>query len=266
MRRGVTDTDIATRQATAPRLSTGGWLLGFGLGGFFDGILLHQILQWHHLLSLVEGVGDLRAQMLFDGLFHAAMYVIAAAGLALLWRDRHALARPGAGRRLLGILLVGFGSWHIADGVLSHWVLGIHRIRLDSAHPLAWDMGWFLGLGILPVVLENRFGAGGGGGRGRGLLPGLTLLAAAGAVWSAWPPPVTGSRLVIFRPGIRDGVALAAIRAAGGEPLTRMHGVWIVGWPAGTRVASLYREGALLVGGSFAGAGCLGWSSASTQR
>ena len=25
--------------------------LGLGLGGFFDGIVLHQILQWHHMLS-----------------------------------------------------------------------------------------------------------------------------------------------------------------------------------------------------------------------
>lgn len=28
-----------------------GYLLGFALGGFFDGILLHQVLQWHHLLD-----------------------------------------------------------------------------------------------------------------------------------------------------------------------------------------------------------------------
>ena len=28
-----------------------GIILGVGLGGFVDGILLHQILQWHHMLS-----------------------------------------------------------------------------------------------------------------------------------------------------------------------------------------------------------------------
>lgn len=28
-----------------------GILLGLGLGGFFDGIVLHQILQWHHMLT-----------------------------------------------------------------------------------------------------------------------------------------------------------------------------------------------------------------------
>jgi uncharacterized membrane protein len=28
-----------------------GLLMGIGLGGFVDGILLHQILQWHHMLT-----------------------------------------------------------------------------------------------------------------------------------------------------------------------------------------------------------------------
>ena len=28
-----------------------GVFFGLGLGGFFDGIVLHQVLQWHHMLS-----------------------------------------------------------------------------------------------------------------------------------------------------------------------------------------------------------------------
>ena len=28
-----------------------GILFGLGLGGFVDGIVLHQLLQWHHMLS-----------------------------------------------------------------------------------------------------------------------------------------------------------------------------------------------------------------------
>ncbi|WP_460744124.1 DUF2243 domain-containing protein [Mariniluteicoccus endophyticus] len=34
-----------------PGIALPGILLGIGLGGFLDGILLHQILQWHHMLS-----------------------------------------------------------------------------------------------------------------------------------------------------------------------------------------------------------------------
>jgi len=70
---------------TSPWVRWGG-TLGFALGGFFDGILLHQILQWHHLFSLVPGMDDLRLQVLWDGYFHLLMYVVALVGLAGLWR------------------------------------------------------------------------------------------------------------------------------------------------------------------------------------
>jgi uncharacterized membrane protein len=68
-------------------------VLGVALGGFFDGILLHQILQWHHLLSLVPGFADMRLQILWDGYFHALMYFVAAAGLfGVFGKDTGALA------------------------------------------------------------------------------------------------------------------------------------------------------------------------------
>ena len=28
-----------------------GILLGVGIGGFFDGVVFHQVLQWHHLVT-----------------------------------------------------------------------------------------------------------------------------------------------------------------------------------------------------------------------
>jgi len=37
-----------------PSLAAPGIVLGMGLGGFVDGILLHQILQWHHLLTSTD--------------------------------------------------------------------------------------------------------------------------------------------------------------------------------------------------------------------
>ena len=53
-----------------------GLLLGIGLGGFVDGILLHQILQWHHMLTATDRypsstIVGLEANTLADGLFHA---------------------------------------------------------------------------------------------------------------------------------------------------------------------------------------------------
>ena len=77
------------------RVVWGGILAGLGLGGFSDGIVLHQILQWHHLVSNVypvTTVAGLERKTLGDGLFHAASYLFTAAGLFLLWgvaRRRH---------------------------------------------------------------------------------------------------------------------------------------------------------------------------------
>src|SRR5688572_19102133 len=70
-------------------LLVAGVLLGVGLGGFVDGIVLHQILQWHHLVSEPyppETVDNLKLNTLLDGLFHAFTWVMTVVGLALLWR------------------------------------------------------------------------------------------------------------------------------------------------------------------------------------
>ena len=144
---------------TARDWTWAGAILGFALGGFFDGILLHQILQWHHLLSLVPGIGELRAQVMWDGVFHALMYVIAAWELVALWRAHRREAAVPRGI-IVGALLVGFGTWHVIDTLLSHWFLGIHRIRIDSPNPLAWDLLWTIGkvaaFMVLMMVVGRR--------------------------------------------------------------------------------------------------------------
>lgn len=256
------------------RLRWSGRLLGFGLGGFFDGILLHQILQWHHLLSLVPGpaFADLRVQILADGLFHAAMYAVAAAGLWLLWRARAVLGTvPEAGRVVAAEALLGFGAWHIVDGVLVHWVLVLHRIRPDSPSPLAWDLGFFIGFGLLPALIGwwlARTRGGGAGPRPRAAMAPLALVAAtlaAGPV-AALPPPVAeeGKVLVVFRPGITTEAVLAAAAALDARLVAADAGggVWIFDLPDAGRAWRLHAHGALLVGGSgsLLGVGCLAWS------
>jgi uncharacterized membrane protein len=112
-----------------------GLLLGIGLGGFFDGILLHQILQWHHMLTS-EGsypattVAGLEVNTLWDGLFHTATYIATLAGLVIL------AARVKSGlvlstRMLLGLLLAGWGTFNLVEGVVDHHILGIHHVKAD---------------------------------------------------------------------------------------------------------------------------------------
>src|SRR3954454_16857272 len=118
----------------------GAAILGFALGGFFDGILLHQVLQWHHFLSLARGeqYTDIRMQILADGLFHVAVYVITALALWLLWRRGQ--SRPGD-RILLAWAAIGFGIWQLSDVVIFHWIIGIHNIRVGVPNPFLWDVG-----------------------------------------------------------------------------------------------------------------------------
>ena len=135
---------------TNRRLACAGAIIGFSLGGFFDGILLHQVLQWHHLFSLVPGERwrDIRNQILMDGWFHVLHYAIAIVGLWVLWTARSGFAGSGADRRLLGATLLGFSTWQFVDVVLFHWILMIHRIRVNVPNPLLYDLGWLAVFGL----------------------------------------------------------------------------------------------------------------------
>ena len=178
-------------------------VIGFGLGGFFDGILLHQILQWHHLLSLVPGETwrDLSNQILADGLFHVLMYGITAAGLLLLWKARAHLADERLSwRTVAGGGLLGFGLWNVVDVAGFHWLLGIHRIRVDVPDPLTYDLGWLAAFGLVPLAvtwwLLRSGGRDAGGGSGSAVA--LSLAALIGAGWASLPPPNSSTALVLF--------------------------------------------------------------------
>ena len=129
-----------------------GFVLGLGLGGFLDGIVLHQILQWHHILSdagepmtTVEG---LEANTLADGLFHMTTWLFVAAGMLLSVRAWQRGDRAPPWRAHVGMLLAGWGVFTVVEGVVDHLVLGIHHVRDDLGGPLGWDLG-FLAFGLL---------------------------------------------------------------------------------------------------------------------
>ena len=249
------------------RFHWSGYLLGLALGGFFDGILLHQILQWHHLLSGLEGEAfrDIRVQVLADGLFHALMYLVAAVGLWLLWRARDAFDAGGAGRVLFSDLLIGFGVWHVLDAFLSHWLLGIHRIRMDSATPLAWDLGWLVAFGIVPLmagVLLRRTPGGGAPVRGRAVAACLAAAVLGAGAVAALPPRDLSEVVVWFGPGATAEQALAAAAAVDARIVwsDRSGELWAFSLEDPARARELYRRGALFVGGSLLPAACLSWS------
>jgi uncharacterized membrane protein len=107
-------------------------VLGVGIGGFFDGIVFHQILQWHHMISgstRADTVPNLELNILVDGLFHATTWVITVIGIWLVFRALVA-RRPGRGGRLLAAgLLGGWGAFNVVEGLVDHYLLGIHHVR-----------------------------------------------------------------------------------------------------------------------------------------
>ncbi|HLM49716.1 MAG TPA: DUF2243 domain-containing protein [Solirubrobacteraceae bacterium] len=144
------------------RANVAGILLGIGFGGFLDGILLHQILQWHHMLTSdgrhpATTVLGLEANTLADGLFHAATWLAALAGLLLLT----SAMRRGyhlAARHLIGLVLAGWGAFNLVEGTVDHHLLGIHHVR-TGAGQWAYDLGFLvLGAALLAggLLLARR--------------------------------------------------------------------------------------------------------------
>jgi uncharacterized membrane protein len=135
-------------------LTVAGILLGVGLGGFVDGIVLHQLLQWHHMLTS-EGsypattVVGLEKNTLWDGLFHVSTWIATVVALWMLWQRRHRTAWTG--RYMLGLMLAGWGIFNIVEGIVDHHILTIHHVRDDAGAPVGWDLA-FLGLGALLLL------------------------------------------------------------------------------------------------------------------
>jgi uncharacterized membrane protein len=123
-------------------------VLGIGFGGFVDGILLHQILQWHHLLS-ERGYGT-SVQIAADGFFHGLTWIAVLAGVLWLWQ-RLRYVKPVAWSALVGPMLAGWGAFNLVEGVVDHHLLDVHHVR-SGAGQLWWDLG-FLVFGTLLVAV-----------------------------------------------------------------------------------------------------------------
>ena len=121
-----------------------------GLGGFFDEIILHQVLQWHHMLTSAgypaNNLDNLKFNVMWDGLFHISTYVFTAIGMTLLWRKALRPHDAWSGKMLIGAILMGFGIFNLVEGIIDHHVLGIHHVN-ETVPPeqwIFWDLGFLL--------------------------------------------------------------------------------------------------------------------------
>ena len=146
-------TNLTVQAQNRRPLIVAGIVLGLGQAGFFDGIVLHQLLQWHHMFTSVETsdtVRGLELNTLGDGLFHLLDWLLTLTGIYLLWRVGQNPFAEKSTPLFLGALLVGAGLFDFVEGLIDHQILGIHHVK-PGIHEFAWDMG-FLGLGLSLIV------------------------------------------------------------------------------------------------------------------
>jgi uncharacterized membrane protein len=140
-----------------------GTILGIGLGGFVDGILLHQILQWHHMLTSADTanidigsfpattVHGLQMNTLWDGFFHTVTWLAVLIGLGILYsRITGSRGRIWSSSVLWGWILLGWGVFNVVEGIMDHHILGIHHVISGEYQTLADIL--FLIFGALLII------------------------------------------------------------------------------------------------------------------
>lgn len=122
-------------------LVSAGTVLGIGLGGFFDGILFHQLLQVHNMLTgwvAKDTIPNIEVNMFWDGLFHTLTWTMTVIGLALLFRAGERPEVPWSRRLLVGAMFLGWGLFNFVEGLIDHHVLGVHHV-VESAGLSRWE-------------------------------------------------------------------------------------------------------------------------------
>jgi uncharacterized membrane protein len=109
-------------------------LVGIGVAGSLDEIVLHQLLRWHHFYDR----GSQAAGLIADGIFHLGSTSVLVIGLVLLvqrWRT----GRDPLRQSVAGILL-GAGGFNLYDGIVQHKLLGLHQVRAGAPNNLPYDL------------------------------------------------------------------------------------------------------------------------------
>ena len=121
-------------------------VMGLGLGGFIDGIVLHQILQWHHMLMGENGgepmatVAGLETNTLVDGFFRLATWILAVAATA---------------------------TWYVAAPQAPNWTVDVTCLAVDGRTAVIGFSGRFVFGGPSPVAGLLRVIDGGGPASGQ---------------------------------------------------------------------------------------------------
>ena len=137
----------AWRTALKNPLVWAGVVLGMGFGGLADGIVLHSILGWHHLVCAGATVycqptsmEQLKLENTQDGYFDLALWLVLLAGTAMLFRAARHAGPADRARVLCGSMLAGCGAFDFLEGLVNHQILGLHHVLPGDPHQFLFDM------------------------------------------------------------------------------------------------------------------------------
>jgi uncharacterized membrane protein len=128
-----------------------GILFGLGLIAFFDEMVFHQLLHWHHFYDKsTTAIG-----LVSDGLFHAFSWFATVGSLFMVadLRRRKSFLR----KRWSGGLFLGAGVFQLYDGIIQHKLMGLHQIRYD-VNVLPYDIAWNV-IAVIMIVIGAMLNA-----------------------------------------------------------------------------------------------------------
>jgi uncharacterized membrane protein len=137
------------------KVSMAGILIGVGMGGFVDGIVLHQIAQWHNMLSNIvppHTMDTMRVNMTWDGLFHALTWLVTLVGILRLRSATAARATMPSLQAFAGQLILGWGVFNLIEGLIDHQILGLHNVR-EVPNAMVYNLTFLAIGGVLFILL-----------------------------------------------------------------------------------------------------------------
>jgi uncharacterized membrane protein len=120
------------------RVNTAALLFGIGFGGLLYAIVLRGLVRWQQTLPA-------------DGWFDFFLFLVTAVGVVFLFSAFRAPGRMPSGRAFAGCLLIGWGAFNLAYGIVVQLTLGLHHVHEMPAYAEVYDWA-FLALGALLVI------------------------------------------------------------------------------------------------------------------
>lgn len=125
-----------------------GGIIGLGIMGLVDGIVFHQLLEWHHV---VHGHNH-RMDLISDGIFNLAVTIIVLYGVIRVFQHARRDELSSSWTFYICGMLIGAGIFNLAEGLINHQILELHHVRPGHPAEFMYDMLYLLS-GVILIAI-----------------------------------------------------------------------------------------------------------------